>query len=329
MGNIIVIILWVLLSVSVGHAQVSQGTVNSRTLDGNGNKITSTVVGPDRAINVYCLGGTCSGGGGGSTYLDADGIVNQTAGAVHGQTYMYNGVTWDRVRGTIAGGLEVNCVTGCAGGSSTPIDGFVNPTTAGIQQTFNMVYNGVTWDRLRGTVLGGALVNISNASLAVTGTFFQATQPISAVALPLPLGAATETTLTNVLTTSAFQARVNTLGQKTMANSTPVVLPSDQAAIPVTILSTVGSASNDGACPSGGASFTVIASNASRTWLAIWASPANTDDVYVKLGATATTSDARIAPGQTINFTSGRIYTGIVDAIPNSGTQAVCVMELN
>ena len=64
-----------------------------------------------------------------------------------------------------------------------------------------------------------------------TGT---TTQPVSASSLPLPTGAATETTLTGVLTTSAFQARVNTLGQKTMANSTPIAIASDQTSIPVT-----------------------------------------------------------------------------------------------
>ena len=41
-------------------------------------------------------------------------------------------------------------------------------------------------------------------------------------------------TVAGSLTTSAFQERVNTLGQKTMANSTPVVLSSDQSAIPIT-----------------------------------------------------------------------------------------------
>ena len=91
----------------------------------------------------------------------------------------------------------------------------------------------------------------------------------------------------------------------------------------------VSSANNDGACPSGAANFTVVASNVSRTWLAMWASATNTDNVYIKLGATATSSDALLAPGQVINFTNGRIYTGQVDAIPASGTQAVCLMELN
>lgn len=47
----------------------------------------------------------------------------------------------------------------------------------------------------------------------------------------LPTGAATETTLATILTTTAFQARINTLGQKTMANSTPVVLASDHSII--------------------------------------------------------------------------------------------------
>lgn len=40
-------------------------------------------------------------------------------------------------------------------------------------------------------VNGNACVSISNTSIAVTGTFFQATQPVSAVSLPLPSGAST------------------------------------------------------------------------------------------------------------------------------------------
>jgi hypothetical protein len=45
----------------------------------------------------------------------------------------------------------------------------------------------------------GTVSTITN-SVAVTGTFWQATQPISAAALPLPSGAATETTLGDVKT---------------------------------------------------------------------------------------------------------------------------------
>jgi hypothetical protein len=57
--------------------------------------------------------------------------------------------------------------------------------------------------------------------------------PISAASLPLPTGAATETTLATLLTSATFTGRINTLGQKTMANSTPIVISSDQTVIPV------------------------------------------------------------------------------------------------
>lgn len=97
-------------------------------------------------------------------------------------------------------------------------------------------------------------VAFSNTTIAVTnaGTFAtQAAQSgtwninnISGT-ISLPTGASTlaeqqtqTTALGTLLTTSAFQARINTLGQKSMANSTPVVLASDQSAIPVTVTST-------------------------------------------------------------------------------------------
>lgn len=63
-----------------------------------------------------------------------------------------------------------------------------------------------------------------------TGT---TTQPISAAALPLPTGAATETTLATRLAESTFTSRINTLGQKAMAASTPMVIASDQTVIPI------------------------------------------------------------------------------------------------
>lgn len=66
-------------------------------------------------------------------------------------------------------------------------------------------------------------VTVDNASIAIT-----------AAALPLPSGAATEATLATRLADATFTARINTLGQKTMANSTPVVIASDQTAIPIT-----------------------------------------------------------------------------------------------
>jgi len=53
------------------------------------------------------------------------------------------------------------------------------------------------------------------------------TQPISAVSLPLPTGATTETTL------SSIDTKTPTIGQKTMVNSSPIVVASDQSEFPV------------------------------------------------------------------------------------------------
>lgn len=78
------------------------------------------------------------------------------------------------------------------------------------------------------TCSGTVAVSNFPASQAVTGTFWQTTQPVSCASLPLPTGAATETTLGTRLADATFTGRVPTNGQKAMAGSLPVVLPSDQ-----------------------------------------------------------------------------------------------------
>ncbi len=60
---------------------------------------------------------------------------------------------------------------------------------------------------------GGALsVDDGGGSLTVDGTFWQATQPVSAAALPLPAGASTETTLAAVNTATGAQADAEASG---------------------------------------------------------------------------------------------------------------------
>ncbi len=66
------------------------------------------------------------------------------------------------------------------------------------------------------------------------------TQPVSAVSLPLPSGASTSALQTSGNVTlssidsnlSSIDGKLNSLGQKTMANSVPVVISSDQSAVP-------------------------------------------------------------------------------------------------
>lgn len=72
----------------------------------------------------------------------------------------------------------------------------------------------------------GLPVNVLNASIAVTGTFFQATQPISAASLPLPTGAATSAAQTTAQTSlTTLVANSPALGQALAAASVPVILP--------------------------------------------------------------------------------------------------------
>ena len=74
-------------------------------------------------------------------------------------------------------------------------------------------------------------VDGSAVTQPVSGTFFQATQPVSATSLPLPTGAATETTLALVKTDVD---KIPSQGQAAMAASMPVTIASNQSAVPTT-----------------------------------------------------------------------------------------------
>jgi hypothetical protein len=78
------------------------------------------------------------------------------------------------------------------------------------------------------------------SAVPVSGTFFQATQPINATALPLPSGASTsalQTTGNNSL--SSIDSKTPLLGQALITTSVPVVLPATQLTT-LTPLTSVG-----------------------------------------------------------------------------------------
>jgi len=371
MGRILFIIVCLLWSVSISLAQVVPGTVNSKTLDGVGNKITSTVVGADLGLDVNCL--NCTGGSGGTSSTFgapfpatgtaigfSDGTPNMRPGFavdadtgagtqyVQGVNLVFRGVGGPVEAGTVANPLNVTGTTTISNAflldatftGRFPVayidaDTIANQTTTAIHGQ-NYMYNGATWDRMRGTIAGGLLVDVSDLFLldaTITNRFPAGSTPADNESNAVTIsrignfnyifdGAAWDRWTGAVSQSGTWN--INTVTTVTTVNTVTSITN------PVTInSSTVGSANNDGACLSGAANFTVAASNASRLWIAIWASPANTDDVYIKLGVTATSADGRFAPGQALNITSGRIYTGQIDAFPNSGTQAVCLMELN
>lgn len=213
------------------------------------------------------------------------------------------------VAGTPAGGVV--SIQGVASGTPVPVSGTVTATNPSVSTTGSAVpasgtyisgsdgtnlqgirvYDsdsgaGTEWTlgafiRLPGS--GGSVAGGTSANPLRTDPTGTTTQPISAATLPLPTGAATETTLAGVLTTTAFQARINTLGQKTAANSTPVVLASDQSSIPVAQVASTTATRTDVA--SSATSVTILASNASRKSAIVMND--STKILYIRYGSTA------------------------------------------
>jgi hypothetical protein len=118
--------------------------------------------------------------------------------------------------------------------SPVPISGTVTANVGTVAVT-----GPLTDAQLRNSAIS---VTFTNSSLGVTGPLTDAqlraaALPISAAALPLPSGAATETTLGSVNT------KTPALGQAAMASSSPVVIASNQSAVPVsgTVTANAGS----------------------------------------------------------------------------------------
>ncbi len=93
------------------------------------------------------------------------------------------------------------------------------------------------WSRLSGTISvawsGSPNVTVANSSLAVTGTFYQATQPISATSLPLPSGAANATLQSSILSAvqGLLEANIYVGGSIASAANAVPIYDAYQAAI--------------------------------------------------------------------------------------------------
>jgi hypothetical protein len=82
--------------------------------------------------------------------------------------------------------------------------------------------------------VSGTVNATCSGTVAVTGTFWQNTQPVSLSSCPLPTGAATSAAQgTGNTSLGNIDTKTPALGQATMANSRPVVIASNQSAVPV------------------------------------------------------------------------------------------------
>ncbi len=148
--------------------------------------------------------------------------------------------------------------------------------------------------------------------------------PISAASLPLPTGAATQTTLaavkvdTTAIASSvgAINTKTPTVGQKAMAGSVPVVLASDQTAMPTSESPYTGGSSNTSTVTT---TAVTITAPANAVGFLLQGSSANSDALRYRVGAVASSSvGMRLEPGQD----SGYIPCGAnISIASESGTQ--------
>lgn len=180
------------------------------------------------------------GGGGGSTggltntELRATPVPVAVSGNVTVSNPTPQGLTDAQIRATplpVSGTITVSNPTAVGltdaqlRASAVPVSGTVAIS--------NQVSQPLTDAQIRATALPVSIASMPTTP--VTGTFFQATQPVSAVSLPLPTGAATsaaQTTGNNSL--ASIDGKFSSLGQKAMAASAPVVISSDQSVLPAT-----------------------------------------------------------------------------------------------
>lgn len=140
----------------------------------------------------------------------------------------------------LAGGVssnifQVNCVTGCGGGGGgsggyTVVNGstyantgsYQNNPVGGLVSTSAPTYTTGQASPFSLTTAGELRINGAGYTQPVSGTFWQATQPVSALSLPLPSGAATDASLGNLTETapatdtgsSAINGRLQRIAQR-------------------------------------------------------------------------------------------------------------------
>jgi hypothetical protein len=145
--------------------------------DSGGTDITDTV---NHALKVNVVAGGAAGGGTSSTIGAAmPSAATVAMGSVTTAAPSYTTATANALSLNTAGGLRVD-----GSGVTQPVSGTFWQTTQPISGTITANQGGAPWTmKPDGTAWAmtstSANVNVTNASIAVTGTFWQATQPVS------------------------------------------------------------------------------------------------------------------------------------------------------
>jgi len=140
----------------------------------------------------------------------------------------------------IAGAVPIP-ITGTISASTVfPLPGSGNTAVGAGQSTGIQAYDGAANLVPLQETSGALWVNVQNASIPVTGTFWQSTQPVSIATMPTTPVTGTFWQVTQPVSIASMPSTPVTgtfwpysLGTNVMANSVPVTVASDQGALPV------------------------------------------------------------------------------------------------
>jgi hypothetical protein len=225
-------------------AATQSGNWSTRILDGAGNLLTSQTRGAQQPLSVQIVDGsgnqiTSFGGAGGTasnfgsafptpgtavgfsdgTNMQPGRIVSTGADAsantlnelvTAGFGYMFNGTTWDRMRGTIANGLATQVTNVNANGQAT----MANSSSV---------------------VIASDQSNLPANIKQINGSTLSLGQTTMAASLPVAFASNQSNLPANV---AQINGSTLSLGQTAMASSLPVTIANNQSGIPVTVSAT-------------------------------------------------------------------------------------------
>lgn len=242
--------------------------------------------------------------------------INSTLLAISGQlpTTLGQKTSANSLAVVLASDQSAITVTGNIGvAQASTTAGEIGPLVQGAATTAAPTYTASTTNPLSLTLAG---------ALRVDGS--AVTQPISATALPLPTGASTSALQTTGNTSLAsIDTKFPAQGQATMAASVPVVIASNQTAIPVTVnVSTTAALSS---VSNAITSNVILAANSSRKGFIVYND--SLAIVFLAFASTASTTafSTKIQPGA--EYEPGEDYTGVISGIASAALGACRVTE--
>lgn len=188
---------------------------------------------------VNCPG--CTGAAAPTGLNNADNSVPVGTGLAGGQNFLYgyDGTNWDRLRVDGSANLNVNCASGCAGGTfNNNADAVATSATNGQTAAWLYGWNGASWDRLQVDASKFLKVAVQNSvTVANAGTFaVQAAQSgtwnITNVSgtVSLPTGASTSAKQPALGTAGTASTDVITV--QGIASMTKLLVTPDSVALP-------------------------------------------------------------------------------------------------